>query len=199
MSSAIPPWLPNAISVFRIALIPLWGVAAELCRGAVVEAEHGAATSWRAVALILLITIGVSDLVDGYLARRFGLATRLGATLDAVADKLAQVALLLFFTLRGAPAFPDLPLWFLTVVFGRDLLLATGWLLLWGRIGRVEVEHRAHGKGASVLFFALLVLSTADALVVAIPWLMWAITVVVLFSTMDYVAFGFRQLGASRS
>ena len=71
-------WLPNAISIFRIALIPpiLFLVA---------DQQFG----W---ALALFFVAGFSDGVDGYLAVRFNWQTRLGGLLDPVADKLMVAA-----------------------------------------------------------------------------------------------------------
>lgn len=189
-----PRWLPNAISVLRILLIPVWGVCAELCREAVVGDLDLAIPAMRAWCVAILITIGVSDLVDGYLARHFGLTSRTGATLDAFADKLAQVSLLLFFTIRGAPAFPSTPIWFLALILGRDIYLATGWLLLRRRLGSVQVVHRVHGKLSSVLLFGLLVLLTADAPAAWTTPLVWVIALIVVFSTAHYSRDGFAQL-----
>ncbi|MCA8943128.1 MAG: CDP-alcohol phosphatidyltransferase family protein [Planctomycetes bacterium] len=192
---AIPRWLPNAISVLRILLVPVWGLCAEASRSAFLAEDSAGTDTWRTAALAVLITIGVSDVVDGFLARRFGLASHAGATLDAVADKLAQVGLLLFFTVRGAPAFPATPLWFLIVIFGRDVLLGIGWLVLRRRMrgAEIEVVHKLHGKLASVLLFLLLVLLTAAVSAAWTEPLLWGITVIVVASTLDYVRAGFRQ------
>src|SRR5688572_9157758 len=115
---SIPRWLPNAITAVRILLVPVWGVLAELSRQAFDTTGPEPYRTWSVVVLLL---IGASDLVDGFLARSFALTSRTGATLDAVADKLVQVCLLTFFTLRGPPAYTAIPLWFLLLVFGRDL------------------------------------------------------------------------------
>ena len=151
------------------------------------------ASSFRIGAVLVLVAIGVSDVLDGYLARRFGLTSRTGATLDAMADKLAQVALLLFFTFRGSPAFPTTAVWFLGLILGRDVLLGIGWLVLWRRSGSVRVVHRVHGKFSSVLLFVLLFLLTADATSTWTLPLVWSISAIVLVSTAAYFRDGMRQ------
>lgn len=199
-SHGIPAWLPNAISVVRILLVPIWVLCAEVSRDAFLADDLDRAACWRTTTLAVLLTIGASDVVDGFLARRFGLTSHTGATLDALADKLAQVGLLLFFTLRAAPAFPSTPIWFLIVIFGRDLLLGLGWLVLRRRLqgATIAVVHKLHGRLASVLLFALLVLLTAAAPVAWIDPLLWAITIIVVASTTDYVRDGFAQARESR-
>jgi cardiolipin synthase len=188
----VPPWLPNAISGLRIAAVPAWAVAAEVAnRQAEAGVEHADARAWT---LGILLGIGASDLVDGYLARRFGLESRFGATLDAVADKLAQVVLVTYLALRIGPAFAAVPLWFLGLLIARDLVLLAGVLAIRSRVGRVAVVHRWHGKAASVLLFLLLcAFSAGHGDEVTWP-LLCAIAVLVVWSTVLYVRDGFRQV-----
>lgn len=184
--------LPNAITVVRLLLVPVWGILAEASRQAF--DATGSSEPWRLRAVAVLALIGVSDVFDGYLARRLGVISRTGATLDAVADKAAQVVLLTFFAFRGPPAYAAIPLWFLLLVFGRDLVLLLGCLLVRRRAGSVEVVHRAHGKLASVLLFLLLVWinlgGSADLLRFVLP----AFGAVVAISTAAYVRDGWQQV-----
>lgn len=196
MAASPPPWLPNAISGVRILLVPAWVWFAEACRNDVVAGGDGATARWLATAT--LIAIGVSDVLDGWLARRFDLGSQLGATLDAVADKLAQVVLVTWLTMRpilggSAIAFTALPLAFMLLLIARDAVLATGYLLIRARCGTVEVVHHAHGKIASVLLFALLVLVTADVATVAVLPILLVIAVVVTVSTVSYFRDGWVQ------
>lgn len=192
-SAGFRPWmvLPNAITVLRIVLVVVWGVVAEASRRQF--DALGDLEPYRTWSVVVLCVIGVSDLADGYLARRWHLTSAFGATLDAVADKLAQVVLLTFFTFRGPPAYASIPLWFLLLIFGRDLLLLLGYFSVRRRVGSVVVVHRAHGKIASVLLFVLLVWIDAggsEAVVrVAVP--MFA--AVVACSALGYVRDGWRQ------
>ena len=175
----MPSWLPNALSALRIVSIPVFIALA--------DAER------RGGALAVLVAIGLSDVVDGLIARRFGLTSQLGATLDAVADKLTQICLLLYFTFWPSAAFEPFPVWFTAVILGRDLVLAAGSLTI--RLGRgsVTVVHEPHGKAASVLIFALLLWVTAGLPSRPLLPLMLALVVIVALSTFGYVRFGWRQ------
>ena len=142
------------VTLIRVVLIPVF---VYLGFGAQNVARTGADPSvLHAMALAILVVMGVSDLLDGWIARRFDLISQAGAVVDAVADKLVQVALVAFFTLSVGAPFAALPLWFLIVVFGRDLVLLVGVTVLRVRYGPLQVVHRSHGRAASVLMFALL-------------------------------------------
>lgn len=153
-AGGLPAWLPNAITATRIALVPVALIAAETCRAAVAGGASGSGA--RCMAISVFLAIGASDVADGWLARRLGLETRLGALLDAVADKLAQVSLVVFLAMRAEPAFTPLPLWLAPLVVLRELLLLGGWLVLRRRLEAPRVVHRLHGKLTSAVMFALI-------------------------------------------
>lgn len=192
---AVPGWLPNAISCLRILLVPVWVVLAEAANRAGEAADTMAAP--RGLAVATLLAIGLSDVVDGFLARRFHLQSTTGATLDAVADKLAQVVLFTYLALRPGPAFSAVPFWFLGLLIARDGLMLAGWLLVRRRAGRVEAEHRAHGKLSSLLLFGLLVAFSAGLEGPGVTALLIAAGAVVIGSTTLYTREGIRQLRAA--
>lgn len=100
-------WLPNAISLLRIALVaPILLL--------ILQDSFG----W---ALVLFCIAGFSDGVDGYLAKRFDWHTRLGALLDPVADKLLVAGT--FITLAYTQ---DIPVWLAAVVIFRDVVIVLG-------------------------------------------------------------------------
>src|SRR5690606_29203489 len=186
----IPAWLPNALSVLRIALVPVW---LALAFGARSDALAGGDPS-PAGPIAVAVAIAASDVIDGTLARRYGLATNLGATLDAVADKIAQITWVSFLALAGAPAFTPLPLWLIGILAARDLTLGVGWLLVRRKHGQVDAEHQWHGKASSVLLF-LLILGALSGLAAPIIGIgAAAVVVLVIPSTIAYLIKGWRQL-----
>ncbi len=98
--------VPNVLSVLRLVGIPvfLWLVL-------VPEAD-----GW---AVLLLMASGVTDYLDGVIARRTGQISRLGQLLDPLADRLYVIATLLGLGLRGI-----VPWWLVALLLGRDLVLA---------------------------------------------------------------------------
>ena len=97
---------PNLLTLSRLALAPWVAVC-------ILHQEFRQA-------LWLLLAAGVTDGLDGYLARRCGLVTRLGAQLDPVADKVLLVTVYISLGLAGL-----IPQWLVLIVVGRDLLILT--------------------------------------------------------------------------
>jgi cardiolipin synthase (CMP-forming) len=187
---APPRWLPNAISIGRVLLVPVWLALAEL------TAER---PGLLPVLAGVLLALGLSDLVDGYLARRYSLVTRLGATLDAIADKLAQLSFVTYLAWWAIPPLDRLPIWFWAIVVARDLALLIGYAVLKRRRGTVDTEHLGHGKLASVLLFVI-VLGAITPLVEPNMTLgaCWLTAPVIALSTLDYLRRGLMQLSPPR-
>jgi cardiolipin synthase len=133
--------IPNIITVGRLLLVPMivW---------AIVEGYSGAA-------FILFVVAGVSDGIDGFIARRYDLRSRLGAYLDPLADKALLVSIFLSLTFLG-----EIPLWLAMIVVSRDLLIIGGVLLAWVLDRPMEVRPLYISKinTAAQIFFAALVL-----------------------------------------
>jgi len=86
-------------------------------------------------AILMFVLAGLSDGLDGFLARRFDWRTHLGLILDPLADKLLMVSVFLTMTVMGL-----IPGWLALVVVGRDLILMAGGLAYHFLIGPLEGE-----------------------------------------------------------
>jgi len=166
-------WLPNAISLLRIALV-----------APILMMILAGSFGW---ALALFWLAGFSDGVDGYLAKRFDWHTRLGALLDPVADKLLVAGT--FMTLAYTQ---HIPVWLAAIVILRDVIIVTGATAYNFIVGPVQGEPTRISKlnTALQLLFLLFVLSRAgfgwpDE--IAITVLGASILVTVVISGIDYV------------
>jgi cardiolipin synthase len=111
------PWtLPNFITLLRLAAVPFFLLA--IAEGRFV------------IALVLFVVAGISDGVDGFLARRFDMRSALGAYLDPIADKLMLMSSYLFLAIPSYPAAVKIPVWLAMLVVSRDILLLLVALLL---------------------------------------------------------------------
>lgn len=111
------PWtLPNFITLLRLAALPFFLYAISIGR--------------IGIALVIFVAAGISDGIDGYLARRFDMGSALGAYLDPIADKLLLMSSYLFLSIPSFPAPVKVPIWLAFMVISRDLLLLTVALLL---------------------------------------------------------------------
>jgi cardiolipin synthase len=104
--------IPNLITLGRILLVPVvvWAIASGEIR----------------IAFLLFLAAGVSDAIDGYLAKRFGMATTLGAYLDPLADKTMMVSIYVALGITGA-----IPRWLVILVVSRDIMIVGGIMLSW--------------------------------------------------------------------
>jgi cardiolipin synthase len=166
-------WLPNAISILRIALIAPILIL-------ILQGSFG----W---ALALFWLAGFSDGLDGYLAKRFDWHTRLGALLDPVADKLLVAGL--FITLAYTQ---DIPVWLAAVVIVRDVVIVAGATVYNFFVRPVEGEPTRVSKlnTALQLLFLLFVISRAGfdwPEQITLTVLGASVLVTVVISGVDYV------------
>lgn len=133
--------LPNALSVVRMAFLP---PVLYLLRRPDPESDQ-----W---ALGLLFVAGITDLLDGWLARRRGAVSPWGKVVDPLADKVLIGGLVIYLTLAR-----DFPLWLLVAVVARDVALMTGaWLFF--RRNRLVFAADWTGKWTT-FFLSLLILA----------------------------------------
>jgi cardiolipin synthase len=78
------------------------------------------------IAFLLFLLAGLSDLIDGYLAKRFNMATELGAYLDPLADKALIVSVYVTLGIAGA-----IPRWLVILVVSRDIMIVSAVILSW--------------------------------------------------------------------
>jgi cardiolipin synthase len=128
--------LPNFITLLRLAALPFFLLS-------IAEGRFG-------IALALFVAAGISDGVDGYLARRFQMNSALGAYLDPIADKLLLMSSYLFLAIPTYPAVVKVPVWLAMIVISRDLLLMTVALLLILSSNRRRFPPSWLGKVATV-------------------------------------------------
>ena len=107
-----PLSLPNLITLARILLVPVmvWAIASDQ----------------MTAAFALFLIAGISDGVDGFLAKRFGMATAVGAYLDPLADKVLIVSIYVSLGVIEA-----IPRWLVILVVSRDILIVGGIMLSW--------------------------------------------------------------------
>jgi cardiolipin synthase (CMP-forming) len=174
MLAASPsPWrhLPNAISMLRVALVlPISWLLLH--------------RSWSS-ALALVAVAGISDGVDGFLARHYHWQSRLGGMLDAIADKLLLICCFVILAWLG-----EVPVWLAVIVCGRDLVIAVGALLWRLLIGRIDPQPSLLSKACTLMQIVYLL----AMLLALMRWpapasgpLAWVVAALCVASGLDYV------------
>lgn len=132
--------IPNILSIIRILLVFVFVFVLFVLDSPI----------W---AIIIFLIAGATDVVDGFLARKFNWITNLGKILDPLADKLMQCTVLVCFWLKGI-----IPLWFVIPFFLKEgATLLIGWIVI--RRRSVVVVSKWYGKAAVCLFYATVVIS----------------------------------------
>lgn len=165
--------LPNLISALRVLMVGpiVW----------LLLHEHFEPAIW------LFLVAGISDAVDGFLAKTFGWASRLGGILDALADKALLVST--FACLWWLGVFPA---WLVLWILGRDLLIIGGGVVYNSRIEKFNAEPSLVSKLNTVLQIALVALGVVHLGIEPLPQslldgLMVAVAVTVFLSGAGYV------------
>jgi len=177
--------IPNLITLGRILLVPVvvWAITAGEMR----------------IAFVLFLAAGISDAVDGFLAKRFGMATELGAYLDPLADKAMLVSIYVALGITEA-----VPRWLVILVVSRDIMIVSAVILSWLVDKPVPLKPLLVSKLntvaqiglACVVMAALGFGFNAEIATVALTALVTALT---LLSVAFYVAEWVRHMNAAEA
>ena len=130
--------VPNILTIIRFFLIPF--------------IIYFIFTEQYIMAFVMLTLSGLTDVLDGIIARKFDCITNFGKLIDPLADKATQISILASLTFKGI-----IPLWMLLVVFLKEFAMIAGASFLYGK--ELVVSSRWYGKLATVLFYFAIVCS----------------------------------------
>lgn len=180
--------IPNLLTLARLLAVPVF-LAASM-RGHFV------------LAFALFVGAAITDVLDGFIARRLNQPSRLGAVLDPAADKTMMVCGYLFYTLRDRLPMVRIPGWLTFVVLIRDFLIVFFAYLVYTRVHVKRFPPSRAGKLSTVM--QAVTLATVIAVNSILPGLLWLAEllfrialVVTLYSAWDYLRRGERMLDES--
>ncbi|HJN90123.1 MAG TPA: CDP-alcohol phosphatidyltransferase family protein [Verrucomicrobiota bacterium] len=186
--------IPNYISMLRLMLVPVFVISL------LDYADTGTELSWWTAVAAFLVA-AVSDGVDGYIARRFRQRSELGAFLDPLADKILLVSGLVVLSF-SSKHLPQLPIWMIGMVFGRDLFLLLGFFVITHWCGKMKIQPHVISKCATVLQMIVVawgVLGRKDQFGLETDWLFWWCLVATLCTGATFFVYfpaGMKQLKA---
>jgi len=177
--------LANVLTILRMVVIPFFIMSVGYNR-----------TGW---ALGLFVAAGVTDLLDGLIARVWKQQTSVGAILDPMADKLLLTAAFVMLALPDGPrAFPELmlvnrvPIYLVIITISRDVFISLISMVMYMTLGQTRFPPSLPGKMTTtiqVLTVAVILLGNylAVELVVIVPLLVWSTLAVTLVSGFHYI------------
>lgn len=130
--------IPNILTIFRFILIPF--IVINLVYDSYIAA------------FIIFTVSGLTDILDGFIARKYNFITNFGKLIDPLADKCTQIITL------GTLAIKDIiPMWIIIIVILKEFIMVAGASFLYGK--ELVVSSRWYGKLATVLFYIAIVCS----------------------------------------
>jgi cardiolipin synthase len=173
--SALTP--ANQLTLLRMLLIPAFVIL-------VVENRLG----W---ALAVFMTAGITDGLDGLIARRSGQKTSVGAWLDPMADKILLVTTFIVLTLPGINLANRLPIWLTALIISRDVVIVLTVVIVNLAIGRRTFRPSIFGKIATATYILTAVVAMVFNYLgyhsVLVDVFVWASLAITLVSSFHYI------------
>ena len=168
--------IPNLLSLFRLALVSVF---------AIVFFQPWPHARYVAVGIYALAFL--TDIADGYIARRFNMVTRLGRILDPLADKLMTFTVIVCITVAGI-----IPVWAVVIFFIKEAAMGLGAVSMLGKIDDV-IPSNWLGKSSTFVFF---VVCAALVLFPTIPsqWATGMIAVALALTIAAFVSYLWQYL-----
>lgn len=133
--------IPNILTVLRIFLAPVFPVVYLYC------SENS-----NIYALILFLIVGATDILDGYIARKYNFITVFGTAMDPLADKLMLIAVFIAFTMKQI-----LPLWLVIFVITQELIMIFIGLYFYFKKEKYVIPSNVFGKTATMMIFLAII------------------------------------------
>jgi len=191
----------NRVTIIRILLIiPFVGCMLKINDP---EFNEQMQNTMRYISIFIFLVMAASDVLDGYLARRNGQVTSLGAFLDPLADKLLMTAACLLLASQRAqvPGFP-LPITVVVLIIGKDLFLLMGFIITYLITNEGNIIPEKIGKVATALQLsmvtAILLAPEISTIIPSWIWflrvLWWSAAATAILTTLIYTRTGSRYI-----
>ncbi len=126
--------IPNILTTFRFALVPIFAYL-------MLTKES------MALAAIVFVISGITDIVDGYIARRYNMISNFGMIYDPFVDKLMQITAVVCLVINEI-----IPIWLLVFVLVKEIAMITVGGILY--VKKIVVRSNKYGKLSTVIFYA---------------------------------------------
>ena len=178
--------IANQLTLLRMLLIPAFVIA-------VVYGRPG----W---ALVIFVAAGITDGLDGLIARRAGQQTSLGAWLDPMADKLLLVTTFIVLTVPGTGLMNRFPWWLTILVITRDVIIVTTVAIVTAVMGVRTFKPSLYGKAATAVYLITCVIlmwfNYLERTSIVVDVGIWTALGITLVSGFHYVAHAARIINA---
>lgn len=180
--------LANKITIVRILLVPVLLICLLYYKP---EYDF-----LRFAALLIFFISGITDAIDGYIARRFYQKTELGRILDPLADKLLILtAFIALSTVKDIPVLSRIPPWLTIIVISRDVIILLGSAVIFVMIKAIKIKPSFLGKATTFFQMSTILLALVGFGFVKIFW--WITALFTVSSGLGYIWYGNKVLNES--
>ena len=166
--------LPNKLTILRVIMIPFFVVA--------LLWDGGQNQTYRYIAAVIFVIASLTDLLDGKIARRYGLVTNFGKFMDPLADKLLVCSALICLIELG-----QMPSWMVIIIISREFIIS-GFRLVAAEQG-IVIAASYWGKFKTTFQMIAVILLIVDLPVLRIPAVVctWIALILTVVSLVDYI------------
>ena len=159
--------IPNFLSVVRLALVPVFAIV-----------FHSGAQYAYTIAAVIFLAAEITDILDGYIARKYNQITRLGRVLDPLADKLMKATAMVCLSVVHI-----VPVWAVVALFAKELTILFGTIALYRRVKDVPGSN-IFGKAAEFSICAMIVAEIFFEIARPLATILWIAVMAMEFAAM---------------
>lgn len=160
--------IPNILTIFRLFLIPSFAIVFFS------NSQHG-----LLYAALIFFMAGITDILDGFIARKYGLITKTGMILDPLADKLMLITVLTCLVIKNY-----IPLWVLAVIAGKDIFMILSGIILY--TNNKVIPSNIFGKVATALFYLVIFVMLFDPNKIIYPYILYIAVASAIAALLNY-------------
>ncbi|HEY8444665.1 MAG TPA: CDP-diacylglycerol--glycerol-3-phosphate 3-phosphatidyltransferase [Bacilli bacterium] len=168
--------VPNILTIIRLLLVPLY---------IIIFYSSLDNSLWIAIGIFMLASI--TDIVDGFIARKFNAITKIGQLLDPLADKLMQLTVLLTLSLAGY-----IEMWVFWIILSKELLMILSGSILFLSKTKIIISSNIFGKLTTVLIYIAIILSVLRIDIV--NYIFMVVIAIAIITLIQYAYIGVKKL-----
>jgi len=147
----------------------------------------------RLIALIVFFVAGITDAIDGLIARRRDQVSKFGKHIDPIADKILLITAFIILTLDKS-----IPVFLTVIVIARDIVIVSGFLILCVVLGSLEPKPSKMSKCTTFLQVFTIIYALLNIRVPSVLFIVWITVVFTVISWINYIIYGVKLLNGDR-
>ncbi|MCK5594996.1 CDP-alcohol phosphatidyltransferase family protein [bacterium] len=172
----------NFLTIFRILLVPVFAVFLYM-----------GTPETRLIALSIFLIAGITDAIDGWIARKRNQVSKFGKHVDPIADKILLITAFIMLTLDKS-----IPVFLTVIVIARDIVIISGFFILCVVLGSLEPKPSKISKCTTFLQIFTIVYALLNIRVPSMVFIVWTTIGFTAISGINYIIYGAKLLNGNK-